>query len=343
MIKKDETFIIAEAGVNHNGDICLAYKLIDKAIEAGVDAIKFQTYKTEKLVSQEATLANYQKSNQEKDELQFNMLKKLELSYTGFKELKEYCNKKGIMFLSTPDEEESLDFLVDELEVPIIKIGSGELNNLPFLERVANKDKTIILSTGMSTLGEVETAIGTIRKVNDNVPINLLHCTTNYPAQYNEVNLKAMLTLKNAFYLPVGYSDHTLGIEVPTAAVGMGAEIIEKHFTLDKSMPGPDHSSSLNPEELKKMVNSIRNIEDALGNGIKKPTSTEENIKNKVRKSLVANNNLSKGQVVKKNDLTVKRPGNGIEPKFINLLAGKKINKSVQEDEVLHWSYFLSN
>lgn len=309
--------------------------MTDVAKEAGVDAIKFQTFKTEKIISKYADMASYQKKNLKTNESQYEMVKKLELSYKEFKELKNYCDKIKIMFLSTPDEEYSLDFLVDELNMPIIKIGSGEVTNLPYLRKIAAKNKPIIISTGMANLGEVEEAINTIRLVNSKAKISLLHCTTNYPTPYEEVNLKAMRTLAAAFKLPVGYSDHTLGIEVPIAAVAMGAKIIEKHFTLDKNMKGPDHKASLEPDELKKMVVSIRNIEEALGNGIKKPSKSEEKNIKIVRKSIIANCIIKKGEIFTKNNITVKRPGNGISPMRWDEIIGQRSNKDYQKDELI--------
>jgi len=334
MIGKN-VFIIAEAGVNHNGDINLAYKLVDVAKEAGVDAIKFQTFKTEKIISKYADMASYQKKNLKTNESQYEMVKKLELSYKEFKKLKNYCDEIKIMFLSTPDEERSLDFLVDELNMPFIKIGSGEVTNLPYLRKIAAKNKPLIMSTGMANLGEVEGAINTIRLVNSKAKISLLHCTTNYPTPYEGVNLKAMQTLAAAFKLPVGYSDHTLGIEVPIAAVAMGAKIIEKHFTLDKNMKGPDHKASLEPDELKKMVVSIRNIEEALGNGIKKSSKSEEKNIKIVRKSIVANCNIKKGEVFTKNNISVKRPGTGISPMRWDEIIGRKAVKEFEKDEFI--------
>ena len=331
-----QVFIIAEAGVNHNGDINLAYKMIDAAKEAGVDCIKFQTFKTEKIIMEDAKKAEYQEENSIKNETQYEMVKKLELSYNEFKSLKEYCDRVGIIFLSTPDENESLDFLSDELNLDTIKIGSGEVTNYLFLEDVAKKNKKIILSTGMATLGEVEKAIEIIRKYN-NQKLILLHCTTNYPCPMEEVNLRAMLTLKNAFNIEVGYSDHTLGIEVPIAAVALGAKVIEKHFTLDKILEGPDHIASLEPNELKEMVLKIRNIEIALGDGIKKPNKSEEKIKKVVRRKIVTNNILKKGNIIKKENLILKRANEGIEAEFIDMVIGKKIKKDIDKNKILFW------
>jgi len=280
-------YIIAEAGVNHNGQFDLALKLCDEAKRAGVDAIKFQTWKTENIVTSSAALATYQEENiSTKSDSQFEMLKKLELSYADFIRINTYCNQIGITFLSTPDDEESLDFLVG-LDLDFIKVGSGEVTNIPYLRKIGLKKQRVVLSTGMSTLGDVERAYNTLLNAGA-TSVDLLHCTTNYPCPMNEVNLKAMLTLKEAFKCNVGYSDHTMGIEVPIAAVAMGATIIEKHFTLDKTMDGPDHKASLNPQELSKMVLSIRNIEEALGNGIKEPNHSEKEISTVVLKSIVA-------------------------------------------------------
>jgi len=345
-IFKERCFIIAEAGINHNGNINLAYKLVDKAKESGANAVKFQTYKTEIIVSRKAEMASYQKENMRYQESQFDMLKKLELSYENFRKIKNYCDDIGITFLSTPDEEESLDFLVGELKVHAIKIGSGEITNLPFLKLVAMKNVPIILSTGMATLSEVEEAINVIFKNQNSVdsyilpPLTLLHCTTNYPTPFEEVNLKAMLTLKEAFKLPVGYSDHTLGIEVSIAAVALGARIIEKHFTLDKNLPGPDHKASLEPDELKMMIKAIRNIEIAMGDGIKRPNKSEVEIMKVVRKTLVAARNIRKGEIIEETDITIKRAGTGIPPKFMDIIVGMKINKDIEKDTPFDWSFF---
>ena len=345
-IFKEGCFIIAEAGVNHNGDIKLAYRLVEKAKEAEADAIKFQTFLTEKIISKKVDMASYQKKNIKSQETQFDMIKKLELSYEDFRKIKKYCDDIGIIFLSTPDEEESLDFLVDDLKVPAIKIGSGEITNLPFLKYAARKKIPIILSTGMANLSEVEEAVNIITQNQDSVntsifpPLTLLHCTSNYPCPMEEVNLKAMLTLKEAFKLPVGYSDHTLGIEVPIAAVALGAKVIEKHFTLDKNLPGPDHKASLEPEELKVMIKAIRNIEKALGDGIKKPNKSEVEIMKVVRKTLVAARDIKKGEIIKDKDIVIKRAGIGIPPKFKDTIVGMKINKDIKKDTPFDWSFF---
>lgn len=337
----EKTFIIAEAGVNHNGDIKLAYQLIDAAREAGADAVKFQTFKTEKIVTRQADMADYQKENLAVSDSQFEMIKKLELSYDEFRELQAYCKRTGILFLSTPDEEDSLDFLADELDIPWLKIGSGEMNNYPFLRRVASKQKPIILSTGMSTLGEVETAIRIIREASQQELV-VLHCTTNYPCPMNEVNLRAMLTLKEAFKVRVGYSDHTLGIEVPVAAVVLGAEVIEKHFTLNKEMDGPDHKASMDPDELSAMVRAIRNIESAMGDGIKRPNPSEEKTKQIVRKRLVAACNLPIGRRLSENDLNFKRANSGIFAEYSELVCGRVLHNAVEVDQPVEWGDIFS-
>jgi len=337
-IYTSKVFIVAEAGVNHNGRFDFACQLIDAAQNAGVDAIKFQTFKAEKFISRFANKVEYQKKSTDSNNSQLDMVRKLELSFEDFVELKKYCNKKGIMFLSTPFDRESIDFLYNLID--IYKIPSGEIINHPYLKHVASKNKPIIMSTGMANLGEVENAINTIMTINSDAKISLLHCTTNYPAAYEEVNLKAMQTLLAAFKLPVGYSDHTLGMEVPIAAVAMGAKIIEKHFTLDKKLPGPDHKASLEPNELKEMVKAIRNIEKALGDGIKKPTKNEFEIMKVVRRSLIATRDIRVGEVIKESDITIKRPGTGILPKFKEIVIGMKLINDINQDEPLIWDNF---
>ena len=315
-------YIIAEAGVNHNGRLDLALRLCDVAKAAGVDAVKFQTWKTEKIVTQTAAKATYQVENtHSNEETQFDMLKKLELSYRQFFEIKEYCDKIGIDFLSTPDEEDSLNFLVD-LHLPVLKIGSGEVTNIPYLRRIGSKHLPVILSTGMSYLSDVETAYRTLLKAGAK-SVSLLHCTTNYPCPMSEVNLRAMQTLKDAFHCVVGYSDHTMGIEIPIAAAAMGAEIIEKHFTLDKEMDGPDHKASLNPEELKQMVVAIRHIEQALGDGIKEPNESEKQISEVVLKRIVAATPIKEGEVLSADNMTVKRSTVGLKASLWDLVNGR--------------------
>ena len=327
------TYIIAEAGVNHNGQLDLALKLCDAAKEAGVDCVKFQTWQTEKIVTRKAEKATYQSENtNDAEESQFDMLKKLELSYEDFRLVQEHCNKIGIDFLSTPDEEYSLAFLMNELHLPLIKIGSGEVTNIPYLRQMASYHKPIILSTGMATLAQVAKAYDTL--IAAGAPsVSLLHCTTNYPCPKNEVNLRAMQTMKEAFKCPVGYSDHTMGTEIPIAAVAMGAEIIEKHFTLDRNMDGPDHKASLEPHELKYMVDCIRNIEVALGDGIKRPNPSEVEISKVVLKSIVAKVPINKGETLTANNMTIKRAGSGIPAAHWDMIVGTKALRDYDIDE----------
>ena len=339
MLGDDKVFIIAEAGVNHNGDKNIAYKLIDAAKDAGADAIKFQTFKAEKLVSGNTEMAKYQKENTKGDKTQFDMLKDLELDYNDFLELKEYCDRIGILFLSSPFDEESVNFL--ENLVAYYKVPSGEIVNYPYLRLIASKSKPIILSTGMAKLSEVEKALEVIYEVNRKAEIYLLHCTTNYPTPYEEVNLKAMITLKEAFKLPVGYSDHTDGIEIPVAAVSLGACIIEKHFTLDRNMIGPDHKASLEPEKFKTMVKAIRNVEKSLGDGIKRPTNSELQIKEVVRKKLVAAHDMEENDVVREGDITFKRAKDGLSPELFEIIIGKKLLKPIKKDEGFTLGHFM--
>lgn len=329
-----KVFIIAEAGVNHNGDINLAKRLIDVAVKAGVDAVKFQTWKTELLVTKNVTQAKYQTKNTGLEESQFDMLKRLELSYDDFRELKSYCDKKKIMFLSTPDEFESADFLCELQD--IFKIGSGELTNIPYLRYIGKMNKKIILSTGMGTLGEIEKALNILidsgtKKEN----ITLLHATTMYPTPMSQVNLNAMITIKKAFNVNIGYSDHTMGIEVPIAAVALGAKIIEKHYTLSRDMEGPDHKASLEPDELEKMVRGIRNIELALGNGEKLPQISEKQNLNVIRKSIVASKVINKGEVLSESNLTVKRVGYGISSSLWDEVIGLSARYDFKINDVI--------
>lgn len=324
-------FIIAEAGVNHNGDINIAKQLVDRAVFAGVDAIKFQTFKTEKLVTEYADMAEYQKDNIGKVDSQFNMLKKLELSYENFIELQEYCKLKGIMFLSTPFDFESSDFL-NSIGMEAFKISSADLTNIPFLEYIAKFNKPIILSSGMASLSEIEDAINAIYSL-ENREVAVLHCTSNYPAKLDTVNLNAMNTIKNAFKIVSGYSDHTEGITIPIAAVAMGGNIIEKHFTLDKNMEGPDHKASLSPLELKEMVKAIRNVEMALGDGIKRYNSSEVDTIKAARKSIVAARHIKVGDRISFADLDYKRPGTGLSPKFYVDIIGRTATKDIKSDE----------
>lgn len=332
-------FIIAEAGVNHNGDLRLARKMIEVAAEAGADAIKFQTFRAEKLVTREAAKANYQKINTGDDrETQYEMLKKLELNEEEHKELMEHCRRMKILFLSTPFDLESAA-LLERIGVEAYKISSGDLTDIPLIEAVASCGKPVFISTGMGSLGEVEEAVAAAKRMN-NGELVLLHCTTSYPAAYREVNLRAMLTLKEAFKLPVGYSDHTPGLEIPAAAVALGARVIEKHFTLDKDLPGPDQRISLTPGELRAMVRCIRNVEAALGDGHKSSTAGEEEAKKVARKSIVAACNIPKGTVITRELLTVKRPGTGLPPGFIKYLLGKKAKVALKKDSLVNLGNF---
>ncbi len=331
-----KVFIIAEAGVNHNGSVDLAKKLIDVAVDAGADAVKFQTFKAENLVTKNAKKADYQKQNiNNGDDSQFNMLKKLELDVDIHRELIAYCSSKNIMFLSTAFDHDSVDMLTD-LKLPIFKIPSGEITNLPYLRHIGSLKKKIILSTGMANIGEIEDALDILIKAGTlKENITVLHANTMYPTPMTDVNLKAMVTIGNTFDVAFGYSDHTLGIEVDIAAVAMGAKVIEKHFTLDKTMEGPDHKASLEPDELKAMVKAIRNIELALGSRVKKPSQSETlNIK-VARKSIVANSSIKKGEVFTEDNLAIKRPGNGINPMRWDETIGTAASQDYKEDELI--------
>ena len=329
-----KVFIIAEAGVNHNGSLELARRLVDAAVEAGVDAVKFQTWKTELIVTRAAKQAEYQIDNTGIVESQFDMLKKLELSYDSFRELKAYCDEKCITFMSTPDEVESAKFL-SELQ-DIFKIGSGELTNLPYLRFIGKLGKSLIVSSGMATLGEIEGALDALTQAGTpKEKITVLHATTDYPCPMDEVNLRAMQTIRNAFSVNVGYSDHTEGIEVPIAAVAMGASVIEKHFTLDRNMEGPDHKASLEPDELKAMVRSIRNIEQTFGDAIKRPSKSEVKNIAIVRKSIVAACDIKIGEPFTVNNMTTKRPGSGICPMRWDEVVGSLSQKKYYCDDLI--------
>ncbi len=331
-------FIIAEAGVNHNGDITLAKALIDVAYEAKADAVKFQTFKPGEVTGRFAFKVDYQKQTTDPDDSRYEMSRKLALTYDQFRELQQYCSAKGIMFLSTPDGYESLDFLVDELDIPIIKIASTEMTHVQFFAAVAKKKRPVIVSTGLSTLEEVGRAVG-ILKDNSCPHVTIVQCTSEYPAPYDDVNLRAMVSMGKAFACPVGFSDHTVGGQAAIAAVALGASVIEKHFTVDKSLPGPDHQASLDPKELKAFVEAIRITERVLGDGIKKPMPSE--IKNMagVRRGLVAAKDLCKGIVLEQNMLTFKRPNTGIQPFEIDRVIGKTLLKDMQQDEVFQWEF----
>ena len=325
-------YIIAEAGVNHNGSFELACRLVDVAKAAGVDCIKFQTYKTENLVSHSAKKAEYQKETTGGGS-QTDMLKKLELSYDEFVKLKVYCDEIGISFLSTPFDFESIGFL-NSIDMPFWKIPSGEITNYPYLVAIAKTGKPVVMSTGMCEMCEISEAIKVL-KDNGTTSIKLLHCNTEYPTPFEDVNLKAIQTIKDAFGLEVGYSDHTKGIEVPVAAVALGATIIEKHFTLDRNLEGPDHKASLEPEELTLMVKCIRNIEKAIGNGNKTPSPSEKKNITVARKSIVAKRAIRRGEVLSEDNLTVKRPGNGINPMRWKEVIGTVAVRDFKEDELI--------
>jgi N,N'-diacetyllegionaminate synthase len=328
-------FIIAEAGVNHNGSIELAKKLIDVAVEAGADAVKFQTFKTEKLVSKNAQKCEYQKEITDSKESQFDMIKKLELDMDTHKELMAYCKTKNIMFLSTPFDHDSIE-LLNDLELEIFKIPSGEITNLPYLRHIGKLGKKVILSSGMADIGEIEDALDILIQAGTKKEnITVLHANTMYPTPMEDVNLKAMVTIGNTFDIAFGYSDHTLGIEVDIAAVAMGASCIEKHFTLDCTMEGPDHKASLEPDELKAMVKAIRNIELALGRSIKKPSKSEIPNMQIARKSIVAKSAIKEGDILTEQNLTIKRPGNGISPMKWDEIVGTIAIKNYKEDELI--------
>lgn len=325
-------YIIAEAGVNHNGSFELACKLVDAAKAAGVDCIKFQTFQSKNLVSHSAEKAEYQKATTG-DSSQQDMLKKLELSYHEFLALKDYCTQVGICFLSTPFDFDSIEFL-NSIDMPFWKIPSGEVTNLPYLLALAKTGKPVVMSTGMCEMEEIDCAIKVLRENGTN-EIKLLHCNTEYPTPFEDVNLNAMQTMRDAFGLEVGYSDHTKGIEVSVAAVALGATIIEKHFTLDRNMEGPDHKASLEPDELAAMVSSIRHIENALGTGDKMPSPSERKNIAVARKSIVAKTNIQAGEELTQDNITVKRPGTGISPMRWFDVLGRKAIRDFEEDELI--------
>lgn len=327
----NKTFIIAEAGVNHNGDVQIAKKLCDAAKKAGADAVKFQTWVTDKIITQTVDQAEYQTVNTGHDESQYDMLKRLELSYDDFREIKRYCDEIGILFMSTADEKDSLDFLI-ELGIPYIKIGSGDIGNISYLRYIGSKKMPVILSTGMSSLSDVEVSLNALRE-GGTENIILLHCTTSYPCSFENVNLKAMDTLKTAFDLPVGYSDHTIGIEVPIAAVARGAVVIEKHFTLDRTMDGPDHVASTEPDEFRKMVKKIRNVEAALGWERKVVTDVEKNISKVILKKIVAKRYIPAGKIIEEADLCTKRNEEGLPANMWDYVIGTRACKEFKLNE----------
>lgn len=339
MFNEGGVFIIAEAGVNHNGNLEIAKKLVDAAASTGADAVKFQTFVPEEVASRAAEKAAYQKAAATGKETQLDMIRRLALSPEDFRVLKSYCDDAGIMFLSTPFDYYSVD-LLDNLGVPLFKIPSGELVNDRFLKYVAAKGKPLIISTGMATLGEVEEALAAVESVG-NREITLLHCTSAYPTPPEEVNLRAMVTMKNAFGMPVGYSDHTAGIEIPVAAVALGAVVIEKHFTLSRDMEGPDHKASLEPEEFAAMVRAIRNVEKALGDGRKRPTPAEQDVRKAARRSIVAAHRIEAGEVITEDKLALKRPGTGIPPRMWELVTGRRAKVDIEADELIMWDMIL--
>ena len=329
------TLVIAEAGVNHNGSLELAFELIDAASDAGADVVKFQTFKAEKLVTQSATKADYQLESTDSKETQFEMIKKLELSYDMHLKLISRCKEKGIRFSSTGFDASSVNLLI-EMGVDFIKVPSGEITNLPYLRDVGSKGLPIILSTGMSSMQEVKGGVRLLEQAGSKKSdITALHCNTEYPTPMEDVNLRAMLSMENELGVKVGYSDHTLGIEVPIAAVVLGATVIEKHFTLDRTMEGPDHAASLEPDELKQMVASIRNIEEAMGDGLKMPSKSERDNIRVVRKSIVASKNIKAGEKFTEENLAVKRPGTGISPLKWDEILGLESKKDFQADELI--------
>ena len=330
------TLIIAEAGVNHNGSLELAKRLIDAAADAGVDYVKFQTFKAENLVTKSAKQAEYQKKNiGDGDDSQYQMLKNLELSLVDHEVLIGYCKQKGVRFFSTAFDLESIDYLAS-LNLPLWKIPSGEIINYPYLRKIARQGQTVILSTGMCDMTDIKNALDILIKIGlIKDQITILHCNTEYPTPFEDVNLRAMLTIKEAFGIKVGYSDHTRGIEVPIAAVALGAEVIEKHFTLDRNLPGPDHKASLEPDELKAMVRAIRNIEQAMGDGEKKVTVSEGKNIAIARKSIVAAHPIKKGEILSEENLTVKRPGIGISPMQWDEIVGTIAIRDYNEDELI--------
>ena len=332
-------YVIAEVGVNHNGDPELAEKLVDVAIEAGADAVKFQSFVAERLVTRSAPKAEYQRQTTGEGESQLEMLRQLQLSEEVHRRVQAYCEERGILFFSTPFDEGSAD-LLDELGVPAFKVSSGDITNLPLLEHIARKGKPMLVSTGMSYLGEVEEAVRTIRGTG-NDQLVLLHCVSNYPAAIADANLRVMHTMAEAFRVPVGYSDHTPGVEAALAAVALGACVVEKHFTLDKGMPGPDHLASLEPRELKALVTGIRAVEQALGDGVKRPAESEANSRAVGRRSLTAAADMPAGTRITREMLAVRRPGSGIPPRDLGMVVGRTTALPLQEGEVLSWESLL--
>lgn len=330
----DSTFIIAEIGVNHNGSVDLAKKMIKSASGCGVDAVKFQTFVSEDLVTENAKTAKYQEVNTNEDS-QFEMLKKLELSFDDFDELKEYAEDCGVIFISSPFDFKSVD-LLEKLNVSLYKLGSGELTNYELIDYVLSTDKPLIISTGMASLEEIKE---TYNHIGNKENLIVLHCITGYPTSFEEANLNFIKTLQNELEVPIGFSDHSPGIELPIAAVALGACVVEKHFTLDKTLEGPDHKASLNPEEFKAMVSAIRNVEVAMGDGVRKFSANESEIKKVARKSIVLNEDVKKGTIIQKEMLAIKRPGTGISPKYIGEVVGKTAIKDLKSGTLLKCEY----
>jgi N,N'-diacetyllegionaminate synthase len=325
-------YLIAEVGVNHNGSLQRALACIDQAAAAGADAVKFQTFVSEKLVTRQAQKAEYQTENTASSESQLEMLKKLELRFEDFVELKSYCKEKRIDFLSTPFDEESAAFL-DSIDVEAFKIGSGDMNNIPFLHQLNHYRRPVLLSTGMADLEEIQESLDAL----PDCPVALLHCTSDYPAPLEDVNLAAIRTLQQTFRRTTGYSDHTEGIEISLAAAALGAQVIEKHFTLDRKLPGPDHKASLEPQELAHLVRSLRGLEKAWGDGVKRCMPSEASTRTVARKSVVAARKISAGEVLKAEDLMVKRPGTGLAPKYYYSLIGRTVKRDIEEEELFNW------
>ncbi len=328
--------VIAEAGVNHNGSMDLAHRLIDAGADAGADAVKFQTFRADRVMTPNAPKAAYQKASTDPGESQLDMVRQLELSQEQFVELQRHCAERDVLFLSTPFDHDSADFLVDVLDVPAVKIPSGEVTNLPMLDHIGRKGRPVILSTGMADLAEVDIAVRTLQGTGC-ADIALLHCVSNYPAAPATVNLRAMATMSRAFRLPVGYSDHTLGLDVALAAIALGARILEKHFTLDKGLPGPDHTASLAPEELKSLVKGVRTVESALGDGRKRPDPAEADTAAVARRSLFARHDLAEGTVLDRTDLIALRPAGGISPAHIALVEGRILRRPLAAGAMLAW------
>ena len=329
-------FIIAEAGVNHNGDVDTALKLVDVAADAGADAVKFQTFDSDQVVAPEAPKATYQVETTGAEESQREMLRTLELPPESFHRLQSRCGERGIIFISTPFDHDSVD-LLDRLGVPAFKVGSGEVGNLPLLRHIAAKGRPIILSTGMSYLGEVEWAIGAVHGAG-NDQIMVLHCVSAYPTEPRDANLRAMETLAQAFQVPVGFSDHTRGLEVPLAAVALGARVLEKHFTLDRDMPGPDHRASLEPDQLRELVRGIRAVESALGDGVKQPAAAETNIRGVARRSIYLRNLVDAGAILREEDLICLRPAGGIPPHQLDAVVGRRLRRACPAGAAVAWS-----